>query len=136
MSQLTSHKSTASVTPAKQRKTKVAGPVAVICEIAFDHGLSGHSLDTIIDIITQPNELDQTTVASVVRDLYPSTKVSEDVVLKVVGCLGQGQNKPPPSTQAGLLKWLIMVHDVLESQHTLPNLYGVLFNMLDMISLR
>ena len=110
--------------------------MAIICQIAFDHGLSGHSLDIIIDIITQPNELDQTTVMSIIKDLYPSTKVSEDVVLKVVGCLGQGQSKPPPSTQAGLLKWLIMVHDVLESQHMLLNLYGVLFNLLDMISLR
>ncbi|KAI9786901.1 MAG: hypothetical protein M1839_005132 [Geoglossum umbratile] len=126
----------ASVTPAKQRKTKVADPVAIICEIAFDHGLPGDSLDAVIDIITQPNELDQTTVASIVKSLYPSAKVSEDVVLRVVGCLGQGEDKPPPSTQAGLLKWLVMVHGVLESHHTLPKLYGVLFNMLDMISLR
>ncbi|KAH0543376.1 hypothetical protein FGG08_002332 [Glutinoglossum americanum] len=126
----------ASVTPAKQRKTRVAEPVAIICEIAFDHGLSGDSLDIIVDIITQPNELDQNTVASIVNSLYPSTKVSEDVVLKIVGCLGQGQSKPPSSTQAGLLRWLIMVHGVLESHRMLSNLYGVLFNMLDMISLR
>ncbi|KAH0566401.1 hypothetical protein GP486_000184 [Trichoglossum hirsutum] len=119
-----------------QRKTKVTESVAVICEIAFDHGLSGSSLDAVVDILTQQNELDQNTVASIVRSLYPSGKVSEDAVLKIVGCLGQGQSKPPPSTQAGLLKWLIMVHDVLESHHMLSNLYGVLFNMLDMISLR
>jgi hypothetical protein len=35
-----------------------------------------------------------------------------------------------------LLRWLVMVYDILESYTALSQLYGVLFNLLDMITLR
>jgi centromere protein I len=126
----------ASATPSKNRKSSISGPVDVICDSAFDLGLSLDSLTAIVHIITQPNELDQSTIGTIIKYLYPATKVTEDVAIRIVGCLGQGERKPPLPIQAGLLKWLIMVYDVLEGQAVLSSLYGVLFNMLDMLSLR
>lgn len=38
--------------------------------------------------------------------------------------------------KALLLRWLVMVYDVLDSYDVLSQLYGVLFNLLDMITLR
>jgi centromere protein I len=80
--------------------------------------------------------LDQTTVTTLIRNLYPARRVPRDVVVTVVGALGQGKGKPSPGTQDGLVKWLITVHEIIEEPHVLSRLYGVLFGMLDMISIR
>ena len=53
-----------------------------------------------IDILTVPSKLDQATIATIVKHLYPRNKVPEEVVVKVVGCFGQGQSKPTHATQA------------------------------------
>jgi centromere protein I len=71
-----------------------------------------------------------------IKNLYPSQKVPGDVVITIVGALGQGKGKPSPGTQDSLVKWLITVHGIMESPNVLSRLYGVLFGMLDMISIR
>jgi len=63
-------------------------------------GLSEDSLNVMIDILTAPSKLDQATIATIVKYLYPKGKVPEDIVVKVVGCFGQGQSKPTHATQA------------------------------------
>ncbi|KAF8457165.1 Mis6-domain-containing protein [Terfezia claveryi] len=83
-------------------------------------GLPENSLNVVIDILTAPSKLDQATIAAIVKHLYPRSKVPEDVVVKV----------------ALLLRWLVMVYDVLDGHTMLSQLYGLLFNCLDMISLR
>ncbi len=128
--------STASRTPAKQRKSKVSGLVDTICSHAYENGLSPDALNTITDIITLANHLDQTSITAIIKSLYPTRKVSNDVVVRVVCSLGQGKGKPSAPTQALLVKWLIMVYEALVDSSVLSCLYGVLFNMLDMISLR
>jgi centromere protein I len=90
----------------------------------------------LVNLVTSPGHLDRSTLSSVVRNLYPSEKVPVDVVQTVVGALGEGGNKPSVVIQSGLLRWLIMVYDALEQQKILGRLYGILFNLLDMISLR
>lgn len=80
--------------------------------------------------------LDQTSVTTLIKNLYPAKQVPDDVVVTVVGSLGQGKGKPSPGTQDSLVKWLIVVHEIIESPDVLSCLYGVLFSMLDMISIR
>lgn len=80
--------------------------------------------------------LDQTTITTLIKNLYPSQKVPGDVVITIVGALGQGKGKPSPGTQDSLVKWLIAIHEVVEDSSVLSRLYGVLFGMLDMISIR
>jgi centromere protein I len=83
-----------------------------------------------------PNELDQGSLATLVKNLYPAIKVPDAVIVKVIGSLGHGRAKPSFSTQAALLKWLVMVYDVLENSTVLSRLYGILFNLLDTIAIR
>jgi len=83
-----------------------------------------------------PNELDQASIANIIRNLYPATKVSDDTVVKVVGSLGHGQSRAAFPVQTMLLKWLVMVHGVLEDQKILSQLYSFLFNLLDTIAIR
>lgn len=75
-------------------------------------------------------------MTNLIKNLYPTHRVSVDAVVTVVGALGQGKGKPTPATQNNLVKWLITVHEVLEDPGILSRLYGVLFGMLDMISIR
>lgn len=98
--------------------------------------MSNASLEELVDIITLPNQLDQASIGKLIRNLYPVDKVPDSAVIKVVGSLGHGGAKPSYTSQAALLKWLIMVYDVLENQRVLSRLYNVLFNLLDTIALR
>jgi centromere protein I len=90
----------------------------------------------LIDIVTQPNELDQGTLGNLIKNLYPATKVPNGMIVKVIGSLGHGHSKPSYATQAALLKWLVMIYDVLENQKLLSRFYGILFNLLDTLSIR
>jgi hypothetical protein len=89
-----------------------------------------------VQLVSVKTLLDQTTVTTLIKNLYPARRVSGDVIITVVGALGQGKGKPSPGTQDGLVKWLITVHEITEDSTILSRLYGVLFGMLDMISIR
>ncbi len=122
--------------PAKQRTVKASEVVNIICSYAYENGLNPNSLSTIIDLITKPSYLDQSSITAIIKNLYPASKVSNDVVFRLVGSLGSGKGKSSAATQALLIRWLILVYEVLMDSSVLSKLYGVLFNMLDMISLR
>ncbi|OCK91240.1 Mis6-domain-containing protein, partial [Cenococcum geophilum 1.58] len=126
----------ASTTPAKQRKPKVSIAVDAICHCAFQHGLDSASLKAIITVVTRKTELDQTSVTNLVKNLYPAQHISADAVVTIVSALGQGKSKPSSATQLALVKWLVTVYEIIEDPKTLSRLYGVLFSLLDMISLR
>jgi centromere protein I len=80
--------------------------------------------------------LDQSSVTTLVKNLYPAQRVPADVVVTIVGALGQGKGKPSLGTQEGLVRWLTIIHEIIENSNVLSRLYGVLFGMLDMISIR
>jgi centromere protein I len=126
----------ASSTPAKQRTVKISGVVDVICRHAFEDGLEEDPLRDIVQLVCVKTHLDQTTVTTLIKNLYPALRVPADVVVTIVGALGQGKGKPSPATQDSLVKWLRIVHEIIEDPSVLSRLYGVLFGMLDMISIR
>ena len=114
----------------------VATLVQPICNHAYEYGLSKEILDVLIDIVTQRNHLDQISLTAIVKNLYPAARVSSSVVTRIVCALGPGERKPPGPTQVLLTKWLLLVYDILEDPSIMSKLYPVLFNLLDMISLR
>lgn len=93
-------------------------------------------LNELVDLVTTPNYLDQASLASIVRNLYPATPVDNDVITKVIGSIGHGTSKPSLATQGVLLRWLIMIYHVMQSQDALARGYSVLFNLLDTAALR
>jgi centromere protein I len=80
--------------------------------------------------------LDQSSVTTLVKNLYPAQRIPADVVVTIVGALGQGKGKPSPGTQESLVKWLTVIYEIVENPNVLSRLYGVLFCTLDMISIR
>lgn len=89
-----------------------------------------------VDIVTRPNSLDQASLGRLIKNLYPASKVPDAVVSRVVASLGHGRAKTGYAAQAALLRWLVMIYEVLENQKVLTQLYGVLFNLLDTIAIR
>jgi centromere protein I len=98
--------------------------------------LDEDALRAVVHIITRKTNLDQTSVTTLVKNLFPAQRVPADVVVTVVGALGQGHGKPSPISQDGLVKWLVIVHEIMADPSVLSRLYGVLFGMLGMISIR
>lgn len=80
--------------------------------------------------------MDQGTTTALINNLYPQQRVSPKLVTQVVCCLGPSKSKPTPATQSLLVRWLILTYDISEDKTHLGKLYAVLFNHLDMISLR
>lgn len=126
----------ASRLPAKSRSVKVSGLVDVVCRHALDHGLDQDALRDVVQLVSVKTTLDQSSVTTLIKNLYPAQRIPKDVVIAVVGALGQGKGKPSLGTQDSLVKWLTIVHEIIEDPGVLSRLYSVLFGMLDMISIR
>ena len=110
--------------------------IDVISEHAFNFGLRNQELRSVVGLVAFRTSLDQSSVTTLIKNLYPANKVPNDVVIDVVGALGQAKHKPTASSQAALVRWLNLVQDALHDPNILSRLYGVLFDLLDMISLR
>jgi centromere protein I len=117
--------------------TKVSLTVDEICQHVYQFGFQIEELTRVINLLTTKTELDQSSTTTLIKNLYPAERVTSDVIISVVGALGQGgKSKPSASTQAALVKWLAAIHEVLEDQSILMRFYAVLFNLLDMITIR
>lgn len=110
--------------------------INTVCDYAYQYGLPNTGLAILLDIVRKPNSFDQTSLTTLIKGLYPAEKVLSESVCKVVAALGQGQQKPSAATQNLLLWWLLSVRSSLEEWAILEKLYAVLFNLLDMISIR
>ncbi|UZP44446.1 hypothetical protein NXS19_012258 [Fusarium pseudograminearum] len=122
--------------PAKTRATSIKPTIANLTSLSYEWGLLSEILDSLVNLVTTPNYLDQASQAAIIRNLYPAEAVSRDSVLRVVSCLGHGTLKPSLTLQAALIKWLITVHHTLESPQVLSQAYPVLFNLLDTAATR
>jgi centromere protein I len=126
----------ASKVPAKRRQTGIKSTVESTTSLLYDRGALPDELARLVDLLTVRNHLDQASLGVIVRNLYPSGKVGDEVVLRFVGALGHGQLKPSLPLQALFLRWLVMVHHLLENPTILSQVYGLLFNLLDTAAIR
>lgn len=122
--------------PAKKRQTSIKSRVYELTSLVYEHGLLPEDLNELIDLITTPSHLDQASLAAIVKNLYPVSKVSDDIVLNIVGSLGHGQIKPSLDIQSHLLRWLVLIYHALSSHAALSQSYAVLFNLLDTAAIR
>lgn len=122
--------------PLKQRYTDAGELANTIASDAYESGISQIALGRLLKVLTTKNNLDQGTVTALIKNLYPQERVTSKHITQVVCCLGPSKSKPSPATQALLVRWLILAYDLLDDKTHLGKLYAVLFNHLDMISLR
>ncbi|KAJ5545489.1 hypothetical protein N7535_006125 [Penicillium sp. DV-2018c] len=122
--------------PPRQRFTDASVLAKTIASDAYESGIPQPVLARLLKILTTKNNLDQGTITTLIKNLYPQERIASKNVTQVVCCLGPSKNKPSHATQALLLRWLILAYDLFEEKTHLTKLYAVLFNHLDMISLR
>ncbi|PWY80946.1 Mis6 domain protein [Aspergillus sclerotioniger CBS 115572] len=122
--------------PPKQRYTDAGQLAKTIATGAYESGIPPPALERLLKLLTTHNALDQGTVTTLVKNLYPVERISSKIITQVVCCLGPAKTKPSAATQALLVRWLILVYDFIDDGSHLSKLYAVLFNYLDMISLR
>ncbi|KAL2855429.1 Mis6-domain-containing protein [Aspergillus pseudoustus] len=130
------HLEAVALVPARQRYTDAGQLAKQIATFAYEGGVSSTAFERLLKLLTGSNALDQGTITTLIKNLYPSGRITSKLITQVVCCLGPTKNKPSPATQALLLRWLILVYDFLEDRSHLSKLYAVLFNHLDMLSLR
>ncbi|KAI9158681.1 Centromere protein I [Paramyrothecium foliicola] len=126
----------ASKRPAKSRASDVKPTVAQVASLAYDGGLLPAVLRELVELLTTPSHLDQASLNTIIRSLYPASEVPRSLTLRILASLGHGELKPSLNIQAALLRWLIMVYHLLEKPATLSQAYPVLFNLLDTAALR
>ncbi|KAK0739800.1 Mis6-domain-containing protein [Apiosordaria backusii] len=131
LDQLLDDLESASRTPAKRRQTSIKPTVEKTTSLLYDRGALPDDLIRLVDLLTLHNHLDQASLSAITRNLYPLGKVSDEVILRIVGALGHGHLKPSFPLQSLFLKWLVMVYHLLQDPTILSQTYGVLFNLLD-----
>lgn len=127
---------TAADTQTKTKYSILKSFLDTISTYAENHGLSNSALQTLVDVVKRPVPLDQKSQNVIIKSLYPASNVPSDLICTVIGCLGHGSHKASVSSQQLLLRWVVMVADYLEQPSDLSNCYSVLFNLLDMMSIR
>lgn len=128
----------ASQVAAKKRATDIKPKVTELTAVAYNQGILPDELAQLINLITARSYLDQASLNSILKNLYPVRSVSEAIVLKIIGTLGLGELKPSLVLQSALLQWIIQVYHVLDpkAQAVLSRAYSVLFNLLDVSAIR
>ena len=126
----------AACSDSKPKAAAIEPQIGAICRFAESHGLPSSVLDSLFDLIRSPTLIEQGSQNSLLNCMYPAEKIPEHVVYGIVSSLGPGKQKATSTTQQGLLKWILLVYDFLESPSVLFRLYGVLFNLLDVFYLR
>lgn len=106
--------------------------------MAYNQGVLPEELTQLVNLVISQCYLDQASLNNIIKNLYPVGKVSQDVVLKIVGSLGIGELKPSLTLQSSLLHWIIQLYHVLDlkAQGVLSRTYSVLFNLLDVSAIR
>ena len=66
---------------------------------AESDGLTSEQISRLVDVLILPNGLDRGTVGRIIGGLFPRAKVDEDIAVKIIGCLGLGQERAPLQTQ-------------------------------------
>lgn len=113
-------------------KPTVLRALSALDPVAHHFGLSPAQLVQLQDIILL-GKIDDTTARKLIKLLLPRQHVPEMCAVKVLGCLGKQLGF---ANQAALLRWVILVYDILDNRTKLQQLYGVAFHYLSYETLR
>ncbi|RUP50559.1 Mis6-domain-containing protein [Jimgerdemannia flammicorona] len=107
----------------KGNKTKVANSLTAIIQPVAVNGVEDNHIDKMLNAILG----DEASSKRLAKLLLPRKRVREDHVVKILGSLSSGRK----SVLTFLLRWVILIYDVLESTDKLRKLYGVIFHYLE-----
>jgi centromere protein I len=107
----------------------------VIQKFATDNGLTTLQLHTLASIAFHP-EFDEHYCHIILYSLIPREFVSADTVVAMMGYFSNLTGAGHIGTKGFILKWVILVYDLIEPKDVLHRLYPVFFHYLDYETLR
>ncbi|KAF9357305.1 hypothetical protein BGX26_003955 [Mortierella sp. AD094] len=113
-------------------KPTITRALSALNPVVQSFGLSPEQLTQLLDIVLA-GKIDDATTKKLIKLMLPRQQVPEVCAIKILGCLGRQLSFV---CQAALLKWMIVVYDILESRTKLHQLYGVAFHYLSYETLR
>ncbi|KAF8930074.1 hypothetical protein BGZ47_000749 [Haplosporangium gracile] len=116
----------------KGGKPVVLRSITSLDPVVRHFGIAPEQLTQILGIVLS-SKLDDTTSRKMVKLLLPRQSVPEMCAVNILGALGKNLSF---AIQATLLKWIILVYDILDSRTKLQQLYGVAFHYLPYETLR
>lgn len=93
---------------------------------AKEYGLNGEQLVQLMGIVVA-DKLDEMSTKRLIKCLYPRTTVPFDCILSIVGYMAHKKNH---SRQQSLLRWIILVSELVQDTKRLRSLYSVFFHYL------
>ncbi|RHZ76457.1 hypothetical protein Glove_197g85 [Diversispora epigaea] len=117
----------------KSRKPDLKNQIIELEKLFQWYGLEIQQLTEIIEIILSGKHDDEDT-RKFIKFLLPRTKVPIKLIIKIFGSLGDKNIKL--KIQVLLLRWIILVYNILEDHSELYKFYGVLFHYMDYDTLR
>ena len=86
-------------------------------------------------MLLTPPGLDQASQNSLLKSFFPAEKLPNHLILVVIEALGVGKQKASSTTQTALVRWLILVFELIDFS-ILLQCYSILFNLLSVLYLR
>ncbi|RKP09860.1 Mis6-domain-containing protein [Thamnocephalis sphaerospora] len=112
------------------RARKMTEHVKALDKQAALHGLSEANLSALLDLIFT-GSVDDTTSKRIVKLLFPRHRVPLDAAVRIASFLSTSQART-----VALLKWLVLVYEVIEDRSSVRKLYGIFFHFLVYETLR
>ncbi|CAG8462026.1 4858_t:CDS:10 [Funneliformis mosseae] len=117
----------------KNIKKIVKNQILELDELVLNSGLEVAQIAEVLNVILT-GKLDDIDTKRLIKVLLPRTKISNFLVIKVLGSLGNKILKY--NIQALLLRWIIIVYNVIEDHSELLKFYGVIIHYMEYDTLR
>jgi len=70
---------------------------------AESYGFTTQQIDRLVSVLVQPDGLDRPNTSRLVHSMIPNEKVDEDIAVKIIACIGLGEERAPLQIQVYLL---------------------------------
>ncbi|CAG8659270.1 7903_t:CDS:10, partial [Ambispora leptoticha] len=117
----------------KAKRSEIKIHINELEKLVHWHGLEEEQLSDLLNLVFSA-KLDVADTKRIIKLLIPRQKISENLVIKILGKLGH--ELVIHSIQGLLLRWIILVYPLLEDYSRLQKLYGVIFHFLEYQGLR
>ncbi|GBB86979.1 hypothetical protein RclHR1_13430003 [Rhizophagus clarus] len=117
----------------KDVKRNVKNQIVELVELVSENGLEVAQLAEVLNVIII-GKLDHVDIIKLVKILLPRANVPNFLIIKVLSNLGNKVLKY--DVQALLLRWIIIVYNVIEDHSQLIKFYGVIFHYMEYNTLR
>jgi len=88
--------------------------ITILTTHTESNGLTSEQIGRLVDVLVLSNGLDRGSESRIIGSLFPNAKIDEDIAVKIIGCLGLGEQRASLQTQVCLINYVIDAGIVIE----------------------